>query len=139
MGFFSKLLGGGKSKNDLIRELFRKRLQSDPAARSAGFPPSLADSLSLQELLSLPEAGIVTNVETYLTLKQRGVHDQDIFAMIEEHRSVMACGEMPSNCTLRTYIRYRVTLETEGRQPISDDFVEAAIGESLAYFSEHGL
>ena len=97
MGLWKSLFGGGgPSKNDLIRGLAKQRVREDPSAAAMGFNESMIDSLGMLQLAGLPESGIATIVETFATLKKRGVHEPEIFARIEAHRSSIGSGKIPN-------------------------------------------
>ena len=136
MGFIKRLFGSGKSKSDLIRDLAKHRISSSPLAISSGFTPEMVDSLSGMQIASLPEAGIVANVETYSTLKRAGTSDNEIFQRIEAHRSRMVSGSMPAGCDLRSYIKYRVHLENATGAPVSDESIDFAIDEALKFVGD---
>ena len=135
MGFLKRLVSGGPSKTDLIRDLVKRRISLDPLAGSSGVSPETVDSLSKFQLSSLPEAGIVTNVETYLKMKKIGATDEEIFDRIETHRSRMVSGSMPGNCDLRGYIKYRAHLENMSGASVSDESIDYAIDEAVRFFS----
>lgn len=132
LGIFGKLFGKGMSKEELIKNLVRKRVQNDPIAKMLGE----VDELSELELLGLPEATIVTIVETYcMTKRQTNLHDEEIFEAIEAHRSMLGdSGKMPSPLTLSSYIKYRLGLEHSHGAPISNKFVDEAIEEAKKFF-----
>jgi len=133
MGIFKKLFDGGMSKENLIKKLVRKRLQNDPIAKMLGN----VDDLSDLELMGLPEATIVTIIETYCTMKhQANLPDDEIFEAIEAHRSMFGDkGEMPSPLTLSSYIKYRLGIEHSHGAPISSKFIDEAIGETKRFFT----
>lgn len=136
MGLLGRLFGGGRSKTDLIRDLVKLRVASDPAAQASGLTPNAVDSMSKMRLNILPEAGIVANVGTYLTMKKMGADDSDIFHRIEEHRSRLVSGYMPSDCDLRSYIKYRAHLENASGVSISDESIDFAIDQALEFLSK---
>lgn len=61
-------------KIELIRNLVRRRVQNDPIASMLGNINSLTESM----LIGLPEATIVTIVETYWKMKNQGLSDKEI-------------------------------------------------------------
>jgi len=133
MGFLGKLLGGTGSKTGFIRSLVKQRISSDSAAQSAGFTLDMVDSLSGMQIRSLPEAGILSNVETYLKMKKLGATDLDVFQRIEAHRSRMVSGTMPDGCDLRRYIKYRVHLENSQGAPISNESIDSSINQAIEF------
>lgn len=135
MRIFGKLFGKGMSKEKLIKSLVRKRIQDDPFAKVLGID---VDALSDLELMGLPEATIVTIVETYYMMKhQENLPDEEIFEVIEAHRSIMSgdTGTMPSPLMLSSYIKYRLSLEHSHGVPISSKFVDEAIEEAKRFFA----
>lgn len=119
---------GSTDKNALIKELILFRLRGDLVAKSMGFNERTVDSLSELQLAGVPEATIVTIVETWALLCKAGVRDAEIFSRIEEHRSRMfPRGEMPIPLNLTTYIKYRLKLEHSRGAPMQERFIESAI------------
>jgi len=122
------------SKMQLIRKLLKARLSSDPTATLAGVTPDLVDEQSDQDVLGTPEATAVTIVESYIQMRRLGLLESQILARIENHRSMIGAGAMPSALTLRAYIRYRVSLEYANRAPVSDASLDYSIREALDHF-----
>lgn len=87
-------------------------------------------------VMGLPEATLVTIVETYTELRRRAWTDEAIFTAIERHRSTFVSeGRLPIPLTLQDYVLYRLGLEHGHAEPrLSDQFVADAIRRSLAYF-----
>jgi hypothetical protein len=124
--------GVSANKIELIRNLVKNRIQNDPIASMLGD----IDSLSETELMGLPEATLVTIVETYWQLKNQGLSDEEILEAIERHRaSFLDSGKLPSQLTLSNYIKYRIGLEHSHGIPISDDFIEEAIKQATKAFT----
>lgn len=130
MGILSKLFGGsGTNKNKLIKNLVKERIGSDPMAASIGFDKSMVDSLTDFQLAGLPEATIVTIVETWTLLSKKGIPEENILKHIEEHRSSLGdSGNIPSPLTLSNYIKYRLELEHGHGASIREDFIDYAVG-----------
>jgi len=130
MGILSKLFGGSSTnKNKLIKNLVKERIGSDPMAASIGFNKSMVDSLTDFQLAGLPEATIVTIIETWDILSKKGVPEEEILERIEAHRSNFGdSGNMPSPLTLSNYIKYRLELEHGHSAPIREDFIDYAVG-----------
>jgi len=128
MGFIRKLFSGGKpSKNDLIKNLAKERVRTDPLAESMGFSESMVDTLGTMELMGLPEAAIVTIVETYALSLKSGAPEEAILNHIENHRSQLGSGFMPVPLNLDTYIKYRIGIEHGHGAPVSEEFISKAI------------
>lgn len=62
-------------KVNLIRTLLRQRIAADPTAKAMGQTPALADEIPPEMLLGLPEATIVTCVESWAQLRRQGIPD----------------------------------------------------------------
>ena len=127
MGFLKKMFGAGLNKDDLIRSLAKNRISEDPLASSMSYDESMVDSLGAMELAGIPEAAIVTIVETYALSKKSGASDSDIFDHIEAHRSQIGSGVMPNPLNLESYIQYRIAIEHSHGAPISKQFVSEAV------------
>jgi len=128
MGFLKNVFGGGKpSKEDLIRDLAKERIKTDPLAESMGYNESMIDSLGTTELMGIPEAAIVTIVETYALSLKSGAPEEAILNHIENHRSQLGAGSMPVPLNLETYIKYRIEIEHGHGAPISEQFITKAI------------
>lgn len=131
MGILGRLFGRGVSKEKLIRNLARKRVQSDPTLADVD-----VDGIGSVLLMGLPEATIVCIVETYWIMKRQGnLSDEEILEAIEAHRSMLGeAGTMPSPLKLSSYIKYRLSLEHSHGAPISIKFVDEAIEEANSVF-----
>ena len=134
MTIFDKLFGRRPTKFDLIRNLLKARLCSDPMAQLAGVNPNAVDSEPDTVVLVTPEGTITTIVEIYIAMKRQGVPEEQILLLIEEHRSVIGAGTVVWPLTLRSYIRYRVPLEHSPSAPVSDDSLDHSIQEALKFF-----
>lgn len=120
------------NKIELIKNLAKMRVQNDPIASMLGN----IDSLSETMLMGLPEATIVTIVETYWQLRNQELSDKEILEAIENHRASFGdAGTLPSQLTLSNYIKYRVRLEHSHGAPISDNFIDEAIQEATETFA----
>jgi len=92
-----------------------------------GFSESMIDSLGAMALMGIPEAAIVTIVETYALSLKSGAPEEAILNHIESHRSQFGAGTMPTPLNLETYIKYRIEIEHGHGAPISEQFVSRAI------------
>ncbi len=136
MGFLKKLFGGGRlDKEDLIQGLVKKRIREDPLAESLGYDESMVDSLGTMELMGIPEAAIVTIVETYALSLKSGAPEEAILNHIENHRSQIGSGTLPNPLNLESYIKYRIEIEHGHGAPISEKFISDAIATSREYYS----
>src|ERR1700730_5566690 len=107
------------SKTNIIRSLLKARLRDDPMAKMAGVSPDMVDQQLDEDVLGAPEASIVTIVESYIQLSRLGFPEPEILSRIEKQRSMIGADTMPSPLTLRSYIRYRVSLEYAHSAPVS--------------------
>lgn len=125
IGIEKPLGAGSGNKIDLIRSLAKKRIRSDSfASKLVGDINNISETM----LMSLPEATIVTIVETYWQLKNQGLSVKEILESIENHRASFGdSGILPSQLTLPNYIKYRIRLEHSNGAPISDDFIDEAV------------
>jgi hypothetical protein len=139
LGNFSKEHFGLPRKIEVIKNLVKKRIQNDTALSTLEKPDTISYITSDEKLLmGLPEATIVTIVATYLQFKNSGLSDKKIFEVIERHRDRFGnVGDMFLELTLSNYIKYRVKLEhSSGDEvPITDNFIEEAIKETIAAFN----
>lgn len=137
MGWLGKLLGGSQTKEDLIRGLAKQRLAGDAAAAAFGATPAAIDALPLEMLMGLPEATIVTIVESWSQGRSQKISEDHIFHLIEAHRSMAAEGEMPASPTLDSYVKYRVSLEHADGAPLSAAHIEHCIREAREFFGSN--
>lgn len=96
MGWLSelgKLVGGSGDKESLIRRLLKRRIAQDPNAHALGQTPAVADDLGTQQLMGLPEATIVTCVETWAVLSREGLSQDEIARRIAQHRGTRYPGD----------------------------------------------
>ena len=120
-------------KIELIRNLAKKRVQNDPIASMLGD----IDNLSEVMLMGLPEATIVTIVETWAILRKQGMGEEEILKRIEAHRASFGDhGDLPKPLTLKNYIKYRLNLEHGHGAPISEKFIDYAIKAAKQVFSK---
>jgi len=111
-------------KIELIKTLAKKRVQDDPIASMLGD----IDKLSKTMFMSLPEATIVTIVETWAILKRQGFGEEDVLKRIEAHRASFGdYGDLPKPLKLENYIKYRLELEHDHDALISEEFIDYAI------------
>jgi hypothetical protein len=82
-GLSTRLGSANSDKIKIIKGLVRERVQNDPIASKLGD----IDGLSETMLMGLPEATIVTIVETWAILRKQGVGEEEILKRIEAHRA----------------------------------------------------
>lgn len=128
MGIIDKVLGSPQSKRlRLIRELARLRIKSDPAAPVMGFEPSMVDSIPDEGLMMLPDASIAVIVETYISLRRKGVGSEPAIQAIDDHRSASFGGARAERTNnLYDYVIDRVRIEHESGPPLDEGFIDTA-------------
>ena len=137
MHIFKKILLGRSKvdKAELIRVLVDKRINESWVLQNFGAALGVEDAsqMNLLQLLSLPEAGIVTIVETYVAQRRKGKSSEEILTAIERHRSRLCPGaRMPTPLNLESFVKYRVKLEMpEMSFPISDEFINFSIKTAM--------
>ena len=134
MGFIKKFLGKGPGdKIGLIKELVRKRVEDDSFAMHL----VKVDNLSDFELMGLPEATIVTIVESYEILtKKQEMSEKEALGLIESHRARVASGELPCPLDLCRYVKYRLALEHSHGVPLTESIIEETIDKAKKFFSQ---
>lgn len=110
-------------KIKLIRAFIKKRTIQDPMAVALGYTPDMADALPIPILMGMPEATLVTIVESYAILKRQGLNDAIALAAIERGRPDGFDGDMPDGMTLEAYTGFRVTKEHTGGAVLSDKHI----------------
>lgn len=142
MGILNSIFGRKPKvdKTALIKALAMKRASKDPEMSGLGFEDDIL-RLNRIKVLGLPEAKIVGIVETYTRLKKEGADSLTIIEMIEDHRSNIALGGtpggiMPEPLTLRSYIKYRVALETQGLRPVDEEFIDYAMDAAWEAYTQ---
>lgn len=117
-------------KLELIRGLLRRRVQKSLIAPFLGN----VDNLTEYELMGVPEATIVTIVETQLPLEASGLSEAEIFSAIESHRSSVGTGKIPKNLTLFKYVKYRLEIEHHRGISLRDDEIHFCINAASEFF-----
>jgi hypothetical protein len=92
MGFFTRLMGVSAEKEQLMRRLLKARVARDPSARAMGQGPEFADSVNSLVLMGLPEATIVTCVESWAQLRGQGLSEPAIAQKIAAFRGGSSFG-----------------------------------------------
>lgn len=135
MSLLGRLFGFKPSKTELVGQLVRDRIENTPEAWEAGVTPEVVDSLHESTLMGLPEATIVTIVESYVDLGTRGLREAEALGVIEATRSeLMGEGDVPMPPTLWSYVRYRVDLEYSDSAYLSKEHFDTAMNAAIDYF-----
>ena len=95
MGWLSeiwKAVSGSGDKESLIRRLLKRRIAQDPNAHALGQTPAFADRIDTFQLMGMPEATIVTCVETWGALTRDGMTEDDIARWIAQYRGARYTG-----------------------------------------------
>jgi hypothetical protein len=121
-----------EKKLSLMRQLIKIRVQNDELLKKKYEGENVPKVYDFPEIviMGLPEATIVTIVESYWMMKDMTTKtDKEIFESIERHRKILfpESGPMPSPLTLSNYIKYRLNIEHSHGVPISNKFIEDAI------------
>jgi len=121
-----------EKKLSLIRQLIKIRVQNDPLLKKKYEGKNVPEVYDFPEIviMGLPEATIVTIVESYWMMKDMTTKsDKEILEAIERHRKTLfpESGPMPSLLTLSNYIKYRLNLEHSHGVPISSEFIDECI------------
>lgn len=82
------MMGVSAKKENLIRRLLRERIEDDPSAAEFGQDASFAGKMPVTMLLGMPEATIVTCVESWAELKKQGIKNAEIAKRIAAFRRV---------------------------------------------------
>jgi hypothetical protein len=87
MGLFKRIFGPKKTIEDLIRSLVRKRVLGDGTVTDPAEFNVWLDNATQVILYGVPEASIVTIIQTYVDMEAKGYNHYDILNTIEESRS----------------------------------------------------
>lgn len=154
MGWLRQLLHavtGTVDKEALIRRLLKHRIDSDPNARALGQAQAIADGLDAFQLLALPEATIVTCVETWAVLARRGCGEDEVVRRIGEFRGLplsgdprvaafimggfdAALGHVPTPRGVEALIRSLMSIEHSNSAKLTDAHVDWCIREARAAY-----
>lgn len=113
-GFFKKVKQAANTqlRANIIRDTYKIAIKDILIQNGAN--PAAVDKLSIETLFRLPEATVLTILETYCGAKNQSsfVDDKHVFQAIEEMRSSAVRGSknFPQN-NLLDYITYRLELE----------------------------
>ena len=141
-----------QSKIELVKKFAKKRLEklmsnnSEFEFQSVTSGLSDIDNWDSSFLEGLPESTIITIVESYFEMKNRGINNSKIFENIELHRESFDPfpnpNPMPSSPNLKNYIYYRLEFELPidagfniGENGITRDYIEQIIDEASINFS----
>lgn len=129
MGFFARLMGVSAEKEQLIRRLLKARVARDPSARTMGQGPEFADSINSMMLMGLPEATIVTCIESWAQLKAQGATEAAIARKIGAFR-----GGASSSGSVVDVIRTRVLGEHANSGFLPTDHIDWCIAEARSAY-----
>lgn len=124
-----KAISGSGSKEDLVRRLLKRRIAEDPNAHALGQTPAFADRLDTFQLMGLPEATIVTCIETWATGSKQGLSEDEIARRIAEFR-----GAPYSGGGVRAVIRVLMQTEHGNSWYLPTEHVEWCIREARAAY-----
>jgi hypothetical protein len=129
MGLFTRLFGVSAPKEDLMRRLLKARVARDPSARAFGQGPEFADSVNSFVLMGMPEATIVTCVESWAQLRNQGLNESAIAEKIAAFRGGTSLGG-----GVEEVIRARVLGEHGHGGFLPADHVDWCIKEARAFY-----
>ena len=121
-----------EKKLSLIRQLIKIRFQNDELLKKKYEGKNVPKVYDFPEIviMGLPEATIVTIVESYWMMKDMTTRsDKEILESIERHRKTLfpESRPMPAPLTLSNYIKYRLNIEHSHGIPISNEFIDECI------------
>lgn len=136
MSFLSSLFGASPPKKDMvIREIFRFRIQTDPASSLMGMEPSFADKIPREQLYGLPEASIVTIVESYVQLVKAGTDVKQALERIDSFRTERFGGSgTRERSNVFDYVIARIALDHPQGGLLTEDFVDKAVSVAGTFF-----
>ena len=139
MSFVSKFFGPKRTKFDLIRDLIKTRLREDPNAAAMGAPPEMVDQQPDEVLIGTPEATVVTILETYHSLRDKGASMAEALITIEQHRNQFISGRLPRIASLSDYIIYRVQLEHADGPKLPRGAISRAMIEGTKFYKPNAF
>lgn len=125
MAFLSRLMGVSAEKEQLIRRLLKARLARDPSGSKTGHGPAFADTVNSLVLMGLPEATIVTCVESWAQMKKQGLSDVVVAQRISAFRGGSQVGSGVADV-----IRARVLAEHGHSTFLPADHIDLCIQEA---------
>lgn len=156
-------LESNQAKEDLIKNLLKKRIMKSDTIDDPEDFARWVDTLTTEYIMGVPEALIITIVETYALLIGKEWNHYDILSWIEDHRSKIIAGKpaikakrwdseedlkalRDSGCpfgkgnpsipkTLAGYIKYRTALEHDNQPgvPITNKSIDETIEKALKF------
>lgn len=112
----------GLTKDSLIRMSIKKRIKDQKLKVS----PEYVDEMPMMSLMNFPEATVVTIVEVYSGLRQKGGSEKKSIKQIETIRSSAGQGKFNSKFSLSDFVQYRLQIEHP-----NDDLTEEHIGDLM--------
>lgn len=136
MGIFSSLFGRKPDKKEaLIRAIAALRIRTDPASKMMGYNESMLDKLSMEQIYMLPEASIVTMVETFVELRRKGIPARQVIEAIEQFRAQQFRSlPLPLPNSFFDFVAARIHLEHKSGAQLDEEFIDNAIHISAKVF-----
>lgn len=136
MGIFSSLFGRKPdTKEALIRAIAALRIRTDPASKMLGYNERMLDDLSLEQIYMLPEASIVTMVETFVGFRRKGVPARQAIEAIEQFRSqTFRKLPLPLPNSFFDFVAARIHLEHRSGAQLDEEFIDNAVHTSAKVF-----
>lgn len=136
MGLFSSLFGRKPdTKEALVRAIAALRIRTDPASKVLGYHERMLDDLSLEQIYMLPEASIVTMVETFVGLRRKGVPARQAIEAIEQFRAqTFGSLPLPLPTSFFDFVAARIHLEHKQGAQLDEEFIDNAVHTSATVF-----
>jgi hypothetical protein len=135
MGLFSALVGT-PARTRLIKELTKHRIVTipdlDPSTRRDLL--KIAESMTVVEAMSLPEANLCVMVETYADLRRKSVEHSKALLMLEAHRGSHSSAQSVSEMDLVDYLAYRLMVECKPTAGANADWFAHTVSELAAHY-----
>ena len=112
------------------------RIKTDPESAVLGFKPEMVDTLSVEHLLTLPEASLVVMVESYCILISQGSKPEDAIAAIHEYRSNISSLKSALSPNIFDFVLGRLSVEHKTGMRLTQDFVDTAVKLSGQLFGK---
>ena len=118
---------------DVIRALVSHRFREQ-----LNLSDQMIDRMRKSELMSLPEGAMYEIVDKHFKLRMQGRLNREIFYLIEAQRPNIGSGIMPRPLNLESYVKYRVNIEHEYGERLTQRFIGLAIHFCHMYLESSG-
>ena len=116
MGILSKIIGRREDPRvGIVREVAKRSIKgamaNEALTQYSQEDISLIDRMGPLEVMSLPDATVLTIFEQFITLAESGVSEHDALVRIEKVRNQAVVGQRQFPLSFIEYIHYRVNVE----------------------------